>query len=165
MWKTIILFAAFFVILILTGIITKKSIVNQHNEELEQMDRNQFNYTLGSNYSYKNSNIEKVLSLDGKREVSVKIWSFNVLGDLSIRLFSSDGEAYIEREGKNMDDSMSFTLKKGSYLLGVKCNHAILGGYLLGFRNIDDLSSPVVMDSLGRAKKNPRGNENLMLFW
>ncbi len=165
MWKTIILIAAFFVILILTGIITKKSIVNQHNEELEEMDRNQFNYTLGSNYSYKNSNIEKVISLNGNRKISVKIWSFNVLGDLSIRLFGSDGDVYIEREGKNMNDSMSFKLKKGSYLLGVKCNHTFLGGYLLGFRNIDDLSSPVIMDSLGRGKNTPRENENLMLFW
>ena len=165
MLKTIIIIAAFFIILILTGIITKKSIVNQQNDELDDMGKAQFKYTVGCNYSYKNSNIEKVLSLEGKREISVKIWSFNVLGDLSIRLLNPDGEVYLEKEGKNMDDSLSFRLEKGSYLLGVKCNHAFLGSYLLGFRNIDDLYSPVSLDSLGKAKKIPEGNKNLLLSW
>ena len=164
MLKTIILIAAFFAILIITGIITRKSIVNQHKEEKSQMDEKQFNHTIGSSYSYKNSNIEKVVTINGKKEISVKIWSFSVLGDLSVRLFDSDGKAYLEWEGKNMDDSTSFTLNKGSYLLGVKCNHAFLGSYVLGFRNIDGLSSPVVMDSLGRVKNIPRDTDNLFLF-
>jgi|GEM_PF-4434627 len=163
MLKTIILIAAFFAILIITGVITRKSIVNQHKEEKSQMGEKQFNHTIGSSYSYKNSNIEKVVTINGKKEITVKLWSFSVLGDLYVRLFDSDGKVYLEWEGKNMDDSTSFTLNKGSYLLGVKYNHAFLGSYVLGFRNIDGLSSPVVMDSLGRAKRNPRENGNLYL--
>ncbi|MGM0531890.1 MAG: hypothetical protein ACQER7_11115 [Bacteroidota bacterium] len=129
------------------------------------MNENQFTYTISKNYSYNNSKVEKILSMEGKREVSVKIWSFNVLGNLSIRLINPDGAVFMEREVKNFNDSLSFTLEKGSYLLDVDFNHTILGGYALGFRNIDDLYSPVNMESLGMVKDNSERNGNLLLDW
>lgn len=163
MLKTVIVITVFFIILIVTGIITKKSVVNQYNEELKKLEENQFEYTLGSNYTYRNSDVEKVISMDGEKEISVQIWTFNVLGDISIILFDSDGNVYMEREGKNMEYSLTFKLGKGSYLLGVRCNHVLLGSYVLGFKNIDDLYAPVSMDSGGKAESVPQ--ENFLLFW
>lgn len=153
MLKTVILFTAFVLVLLFTGIITKNSIVRQHNDKLDDMDRQRFNFALGNDYSYKNGKVERVLSMNEEKDVSVKIWSFNVLGDISIRLFDSEGKVHLKKEGKNMDDSLSIILGKGSYLLGIKCNHAFLGSYVLGFRNIDALRSPVSMDSVSQVRK------------
>lgn len=150
MLRTVILLTAFLVILVLAGIITKHSIVNQHDEKLDHLDKNEFSYSIGKHYTYKNSKLQRVIAMESEKEISVKIWSFNVLGNLSVRLFDTEGEVYLKKYGKNMDDSLTFTFKEGSYILGVDCNHAFLGGYVLGFRNIDDLYAPVKMDSVSQ---------------
>lgn len=165
MLKTVILIIVFFVVLIFAGIVTRHFIENQNEEELDYMNENRFTYTISKNYSYNNNKVEKILSMEGRREVSVKIWSFNVLGNLSIKLLNSDGDVFLEREGKNMDDSLSFTLEKDSYLLDVDFNHTILGAYALGFRNIDDMYSPVTMDSLSIARDKYEREEPLLPAW
>ncbi|MEF8809615.1 MAG: hypothetical protein V5A47_01735 [Bacteroidales bacterium] len=165
MLKTVILIIVFFVVLIFAGIVTKHFVENQNEEEIDYMNENQFTFNISKNYSYNNSKVERILSVEGKKEISVKIWSFNVLGNLSIKLYNPEGDIFLEREGKNMDDSLSITLERGSYLLDVDFNHTILGGYALGFRNIDDLHSPVIMDSLGIAEDNPEKEEALLPAW
>ncbi|MCG8641425.1 MAG: hypothetical protein MI862_16965 [Desulfobacterales bacterium] len=159
MWKRVIYVATVVILIFASIILLKEYIISREQIALVSFKNGNFKYSISSSYPFKNEEKTMFLKVESNEEVTIKIWILNILGTLDIILKNANDNIYMQESGKNIDKSITLSLKEGEYQLSCKFQNTFMGAYVIGLKNVAAFYSQVTLDPKHFTEVEPNPGE------